>query len=170
MNKLKLFLLVIIFTGICSVFDVAAQDCNYWNAGVGEKSSKPRRGDKDEKNLENIMEGIECLLKLEEDKSRAAFSGASSFSGAYGLKSPATVEICALYYISKLFYDKYDHASAVVLRYRNYEENQSFNSDEAVKTAYESYRKWFEKVKEIGLEEARNQKLDPLEGTDVRWY
>ena len=169
MNKLKLFLLVIIFISICSVYEAAAQDCNYWNATVGVKGSNLRRGDKDEKDPANIMEGIECLLKLEGDKSRGAFGGTTSLSTAAPMPS-STVEICALYYISVLFYGKYNHASAVVLRYRNFEENQSFNSDEAVEIAYKSYRKWFEKVKEIGLENARKQKFDPLECSGVRWY
>lgn len=169
MNSSKIRILLFVFASIFFVSEAMAQDCNYWNAAVGVKSSNSRRGDKDEKDPANIMEGIECLLKLEGDKSVGAFGGATSSSGEAGLPE-ATVEICALYYISKLFYDKYDHASAVVLRYKNYEENKSFNSDEAVKIAYESYRKWFEKVKEIGLEEARKQKLDPLEGSGVRWY
>jgi len=153
------------------VFDANAQDCNYWNAGVGVKGSNLKRGDKDEKNPENIIEGIECLLKLEGDKSRGAFGGGTSIRMIGGDKFPSsTVEICALYYISVLFYEKYDHARAVVLRYKNYEENKSLSTNEAIKTAFESYRKWFAKVKEIGLEEARKQKLDPLAGTDVRWY
>jgi hypothetical protein len=29
---------------------------------------------------------------------------------------------------------------------------------------------WFEKVKEIGLQKAREEKLDPLNGVPVRWY
>src|SRR5215204_4710425 len=172
-SKLKFSLSVIVIIVIFFVFDSNAQeDCNYWNAGVGVKSSNSKRGRKDEKNPENIIEGIECLLKLEGDKSRGAFGGATSPRGEFFLKGEAdsTVEICALYYISVLFYEKYDHARAVVLRYKNYEENKSLNSNEAVKTAFESYRKWFAKVREIGLEEARKQKLDPLKDSDVLWY
>ena len=168
-SKFKISLSVIAIVVIFFVFDSNAQDCNYWNAGIGVKSANSKRGRKDEKNPKNIMEGIECLLMLEGDKSRGAFSGATSFSGPGGMPE-ATVEICALYYISVLFYEKYDHASAVVVHYENYEENQSLNSDGAVKTAFESYRKWFQKVKEIGLEEARKQKLNPLEGSGVVWY
>lgn len=170
MSKLRIIIPALFLMTAFFVFDSNAQDCNYWDAGVGVKNSNLKRGDKDEKNLENIMEGIECLLRLEGDKSRGAFGGATSTSGSWALNSPTTVEICALYYISVLYYERFDHASAVVLLYKNYQETKSKNSDEAVKAAFESYRKWFAKVKEIGLKEARKQKLDPFEGSDVRWY
>lgn len=168
MNKLKLFL-PIAFMCVLFVTDALSQDCNYWYAEVGVKSANAKAGDKDKKNIQNIVEGIECLLKLEGDKTRGAFSGATH-TRVSQMFPRATVEICALYYISYLFYEKYDHANGIALRYKNYEENRTINSDEAVKIAYESYRKWFEKVKEIGIEEARKQKLDPLECSGVRWY
>ena len=38
-----------------------------------------------------------------------------------------------------------------------------------VKMAYQSYKQWFEKVKEIGTEEAKKQKLHPLVGSLIRW-
>lgn len=174
MNNIKehmLSRLVIIFFCICvvSVADNAAQDCNYWYAAVGVKSANGQRGNKDEKDTKNILDGIECLLKLEGDKSRGAYSGATSFSGP-AFMPEATVEINALYYISKLFYDNYKHTDALALRRPGFENNKILNSDEIVSIAFESYRKWFEKVKEIGLEEARKQKLDPLCGSGVRWY
>lgn len=169
MNTLKIVFFAFIFICPLSALEAYGQDCNYWYAAVGVKSANLRAGDKDKKNLENIVEATECLLNLEGDKSRGAFSGATSFKISEQFPR-ATVEVCALYYISYLFYEKYDHANGVALRYQNYDENRTLNSDEAVKIAFDSYRKWFEKVKEIGLEEARKQKLDPLAGSGVRWY
>ena len=162
---------VIVFLSVCviSVVDIRAQGCNYWNAAVGEKTSNGKRGNKDERKTKNILEGIECLLKLQGDKSRGAYSGATSFSGPAHMPD-ATVEINALYYISKLFYDNYRHTDAVALRRPGWENSEILNTDEIVSIAFESYRKWFEKVKEIGLKEARKQKLDPLAGSGIRWY
>ena len=161
--------MVVVFVAIFSACNAKAQDCSYWYAAVGVDGVKYRGDEIDEKDPKKIIEGIECLIRLEGHKTNGAFSGATHFEVSQ-IFPRATVEICALYYISKLFYEKYDHANGIALRYKNYEENRTINSDEAVKIAYESYRKWFEKVKEIGIEEARKQKLDPLEGSGVRWY
>lgn len=166
---LKSLLITIVLFAIFAVSDAFAQDCSYWNASVGVKSANGKLGAMDETKTANILTGIECLLKLEGDRSRGAFSGATSFSGPANLP-PSTVEICALYYISKLFYNKSDHARGIALRFKSLEKSTSINSDEAVRTAFENYRKWFIKVKEIGLEEARKQNLDPLAGSEVRWY
>lgn len=46
---------------------------------------------------------------LEGDKSRGAFSGATH-TAVSEIFPQSTVKICALYYISYLFYEKYDHA------------------------------------------------------------
>jgi len=171
MNKLGILFLAVTFITVFSASNVLAQDCEYWETEVGVDTANYdyRSAKINKKDPKKVMEGIECLLKLEGDKTPGSFSGASSLSGPVNMPE-STVEICALYYISSLFYQKQDHANAIVLRYKKYRENSSLNSDEAVKIAFESYRKWFEKVKEIGLEEARKQKLDPLEGSGVRWY
>jgi len=48
--------------------------------------------------------------------------------------------------------------------------NGKKNTKGSIKVAYEAYLSWFEKVKEIGLQKAREEKLDPLNGAPVRWY
>ncbi len=166
MIKLKILFLMISFFCFFSVINSVAQDCNYWNAAVGEKSSNGKRGNKDEKNTDNILEGIECLLRLEGDKSRGAYSGATH-NRVSQLFPQATVEVNALYYVSKLFFDRFDHANGIALQNIK---DRTFNSEESVRAAFESYRKWFIKVKKIGLEEARKQKLDPLECSGIQWY
>ena len=40
---------------------------------------------------------------------------------------------------------------------------------ELIKMAYQAYKQWFEKVKEIGIKEAKRQKIHPLAGTPIRW-
>jgi hypothetical protein len=72
-----------------------------------------------------------------------------------------------LYYVSYLFHQPWDQADAPFLVSQR---NSKLNSDKNVSKAYKAYKKWFKKVIEIGLEEARKQKLDPLEGSGVKWY
>jgi len=82
--------------------DVAiANECDYWEAkaGVPIAEVKPEI---DEKDVKEIEKGIDCLLRLERNKSRGAFSGVTSFDISAELPD-ATVEICALYYFSYLF-------------------------------------------------------------------
>lgn len=166
MNKLKkyifLFFVVLIFSSSKSM----AQDCNYWYESVGVESIQNSQIKIDEKDPAQIFNAVECLLKLEGNKSRGAFSGATN-NRVSQLLPKSTVEICALYYISYLFYEKYDHADGVALFDHK---SRKLNTEKAIEMAYDSYRKWFEKVKEIGLLEARKQKLDPLEGSGVSWY
>lgn len=117
-------------------------------------------------NQKKIFFGIKCLLNLEGNKKNSNLSGATrpDVSQTFGA---TTVEVAALYYISYIFFQKWDHADAPFLLYQ---EDSKHNSDEAVSKAYKAYKKWFEKIQEIGLGEAREQKLDPLEGSGVRWY
>jgi hypothetical protein len=118
-----------------------------------------------------ILEGIDCLLRLRGRRSTGRFVGStrSNYNSSEGYRSPkhpATVEIDALYYISYLFYENWQHADSVAL----YDEDtQESNSPRNVDRAFRSYRDWFERIKEIGLEEARRQKLDPLAGAGVSW-
>jgi len=120
-----------------------------------------------------IEEGIGCLLKLKGKNRRARFTGATrrnieSASMYEPPKHPASIEIAALYYISYLFYDNWEHAGSVSLFDEESEETHS-NSKKSVERAYRSYQRWFEKIKEIGLEKAREQKLDPLTGSGISW-
>ena len=80
--------------------------------------------------------------------------------------APASIEVAALYYISFLYTQKWDHASAMALR----DEHGDIDKPEAVRRAFRSYRKWFDEVKRVGLFEAREMKLEPLKDTQVDWY
>ena len=118
------------------------------------------------KSQEDIFFAVNCLLQLEGKKEESNVAGASSgrVSNFFGATS---VEVAALYYVSYLFYQKWDHADAPFLVNQR---NRKLNSDKTVSKAYKAYKKWFERVREIGLEEARKQKLDPLADSGVEWY
>jgi hypothetical protein len=163
--RMKYTILVAVFIMAMSS-SVQAKDCSYWHDLVGVKNVDYFGEPIDEKDSKKIIEGIECLLKLEGVRTRGSISGATHNQVSQILPQ-AKVEVTALHYISYLFYERFDYASGVALRERK---NQNLNTRSVVKKAYASYRRWFKKVKEIGLEEARKQKLDPLEGTSIRWY
>lgn len=150
-----------------------AQDCSYWVAHVDP--TVPRYFDQmvDEKDPKVVMSGIGCLLQQQGKTSVGLFSGMKPETSQF--VPMASIEIDALYKISMLFYgnDKFAHAIALVSvpieRHGKYNE-YVFNSKKYIKRAFASYRRWFEKVKEIGLEEARKQKLDPLADSAIAWY
>jgi len=142
----------------------AAQDCRYWHKIVGVKHIKTAP-QVDESDPRQMIEGIACLLQLEDDYSKGTYSGATHFAVSQELPQ-ATVNVTALYYITRLFEQSASYANGVVL----VGEDGRWNSKSTIKTAYMSYRKWFEVVRKIGIEEARRRKLDPLEGMNVRWY
>jgi hypothetical protein len=121
-----------------------------------------------------VMQGLECLLK--EEGNRKPGLNFSPAAGSVSQTIPVPkAEVSALYYISYLFYGSFDFADVVALTRISAgpeppNERIVFNSKEDVQRAYKSYRKWFETIKSIGLDEARKQRLDPLAGSDVEWY
>lgn len=99
------------------------------------------------------------------NKHSAKFGGAQQLYVSQ-LFEPTTAEVAALYYISYLFYQKWDHADAVALR----AENGEVDKPEAVRQAYQSYKKWFKEIKRVGLAKAREMKIEPLKDPKVHWY
>lgn len=121
-----------------------------------------------------MIEGIGCLLTLWGNKARSRFTGYTRVSNEVAsppppplIKKPASVEVAALYYISYMFYDKWEHAGST----RLFDETSGkiSYSEKTVKRAYESYLQWFKKIQLIGVDEARKQKLDPLAGSGIGW-
>lgn len=140
--------------------------CQYWQSKVDEEIQPLEMFQEvDEQDPQTILEGIHCLLNMEGNKHPARFSGATHMAVSQ-LFPDATADVAALYYISYLYYQRWDHANAIALR----GENGTLNSPESILIAYESYREWFEKVKRIGLIRAREMKLDPLKDAKVKWY
>jgi hypothetical protein len=123
---------------------------------------------------EQVIAAIGCLLQLENDSRTTVFGGGPRIIYVSQLFGPAPVKLAALLYISYLFTRNLNLFTAVALRGPGAESARSqwlyVTSDGAIAKAYESYRSWYEKVKRIGLARAREQKLDPLEGTGLYWY
>jgi hypothetical protein len=135
-----------------------------------------------------VMQAIEYLLTMENNNNKGRFLTVRGYVSQTFPEPSASA--CALYYISYLFTKNYGHADAnVLVRDKEYEqpdgkmkdvdkwvklmkewELKTYNGPVAIEKAYDSYRSWFKKVKKIGLEKAREQKLDPLKGSGVSWY
>lgn len=119
------------------------------------------------------LEAIRCLLGEEADVRSASMSGATRFDTSQ-IFATATANLAALYAISYIYNDRYDHASAVALRGEGasyIDESGAYaTSPEAIKRAYIAYHEWFKKIQEIGLENARDAGLQPLDGSGLSWY
>ena len=143
------------------------EKCKYWQGQV-DPSIKLLRDPTEvsNPNEDNPLEAIECLLKL---KGRSSPSTFSSATVGYDLSQrfpPPTIEVAALYYASYLYHQNWHHAKAIILM----DKEGKKNTKKSIQIAYERYQSWFEKVKGIGLEKAREQRLDPLNGMEVCWY
>lgn len=155
--------------------------CDYWQARVDPSIKLPKNAnetDKENSTVElsfdfdiseedaaKLLEATECLLKLKGKTSSSNLSSLFGLGHSSRIPSP-TVEVAALYYISALYHKKWRHANGIIL----VDKDEERNNKESVETAFKSYEAWFEKVKKIGLEEARKQKLDPLADSGVSWY
>ena len=140
--------------------------CQYWRSKVDATVTSPEKTpEADVTDPQIVLAGIECLLKIEGNKHPAKFSGAVNDEVSQ-IFPRATADVAALYYISFLYYQKWEHANAIALRGPDGEVNKS----DDIREAYRSYRKWFEQVKRVGLAKARELKLEPLKDTKVHWY
>lgn len=113
----------------------------------------------------DFFEAAECLLKFKGNTNDSKIVGATrpDTSQTFGA---ASIEVAALYYISYLYREKWGHAGAAVL----VDDYMELGAKEIISKAYESYEKWVKKVKEVGLDEARKQNLDPLAQSGIQWY
>ncbi|MFV0388155.1 MAG: hypothetical protein ACK5NT_05315 [Pyrinomonadaceae bacterium] len=140
--------------------------CEYWQSKVDTQvllSNEQQEFDENDPKV--ILNAIECLLKLEGNRNEAKFTGATNFEVSQTFE-PATVEVASLYYISYLYYRTWSHADAIAL----VDKDGNSNTNEAIQKAYKSYRKWYEDIKKVGLQKAKEQNLDPLADSDIRWY
>ena len=144
---------------------IQSESCRYWWAKADDEVPRSQEPERDLSDERVVMAGIECLLKMKGNKHAARFSGAISLETSQIFEN-TTAGIAALYYISYLFQQKWDHADAVALR----GPNGDFNTRKIIAAAYKSYEEWFKEVKEIGLTKAREQKLNLLKNTEIRWY
>jgi len=140
--------------------------CLYWYSRVDPRIKLPQDEKVPDVNDEReLQKGIACLLQLEGNENPSSIKGATSPRTSQTF-STTSVQVAALYYVSYLYYEKWDHAHAAVL----VDESSTKDQKKTVAKAFEAYRRWFGEVKKIGLHEARKAEADPLAGSGIRWY
>ncbi len=139
--------------------------CEYWKAKIDPALPLSGKGVWEMPSDEEAMLVIACLLDLEGRKEPARFGGATRYDVSTILDMPS-IEIASLYYISFIYTKKRDHAGMIAILGPDGEINTPFVANKA----FIAYKKWFKKVKQIGLNEARCQKLEPLQDTDLDWH
>lgn len=141
--------------------DKVDNDCSKWQSHIVPSINSSGEADLSQ----DVLKGIECMLKLKGNTALSKYATATTGLDIGTRLPPPTIEVAALYFVSYIYYQKWNHARGIALY-----ENGKKNKKSTIKKAHKAYQSWFEKVKEIGLEEARKQKLDPLEGSGVNWY
>lgn len=81
-----------------------------------------------------------------------------------------SIQVEALFIINQLYFKQPFYYSPYPLL-RSIESNKEESIDgEIIKMAYVAYKQWFKKVEEVGISEARNQNITPLDGYPIKWY
>jgi len=118
------------------------------------------------------LEMIEELLSFEGDKriSKPFISNYNkNLSQFYHGKSKnTTVEIEALMLINQLYFDNpfyYSLYAVIINKYGN----EISRKKSGMKKVYCAYKNWFNKVKEIGFDKAREEKLRPFSKSKFKW-
>lgn len=167
MIKLIVLSVLLIILGVSSVKSQDSKLCECWVAKADQKKISPDNcKPREELTEKETLEIMGCLLAQKGNKS--PHIGVVLRNNVSQTYASSPTEVVALYYISYLFKGGQDFASAMVLLH-DLDDTQP-NSEVAIEKAHESYRKWFKKVKKVGLEEMRRRKADPLERSGVRWY
>jgi len=112
---------------------------------------------------EEVITAISCLLKNRGDHREARFGGVARIDISQHLPT-ASIELASLYYISYLYKQQWQHADGIALWNRKGE----INPPGSVEAAF--HKRWFARVKEIGVRAARKEHLDPLKETGLFWY
>ena len=82
-----------------------------------------------------------------------------------------TVEVVALYLISAIYFQRTDFSRMAILRDPNIEVHRGVsNKKENVERAYQSVEQWVEKCKREGIASLREKKIDPLAGSNLKWW
>lgn len=166
---LYILLAIILFTSNIFAINQNIEKNNiqlYWYSKVAANVLPPPNCEYiNEDNTEHSLFAIEYLLTLEGDSHPAEFSGATHV-GANSPNVTCTVEVAALFYISYIFYKNWQHADGVALLAFN----KKLNDPETIKKAYSYYREWFALVKVIGIDQARELNIGPLDNKDISWW
>jgi len=147
----------------------AGSNCDRWQALVDPSMQEPKGGRDqvllDTSEAASAEAAIACLLALDTDERAARFCGNTRGDANWLAPGTCPIRVEALYYVSFIFTRQWGHAVGTALL----GPDGVMNSEPAVRAAAAAYRKWFEEVRRIGIDEARRRHMTPLAGADVHW-
>src|SRR6266404_2893213 len=130
--------------------------CRDWNSQV-DRTVEPRaRFDPLTLPVDEKLAGVACLLSLEKNQHPARFGGATA-SYVSQIYPEATTEVAALFYISYMFTEKWDHSLGIAVRGHK----GRLNDPKDISLAYKEYRKWFKRVAAVGWKKSQEQGIVP---------
>jgi hypothetical protein len=143
-----------------------SNSCNRWRSLVDPKAPhESPRPDFDKLSDEEAFIGIDCLLAMQGIRRHGAFGGATRLDVSQ-LYPEATVELDALYVVSAIYNQKWQHAQGIALMDKN---GAILRPHAAAKRAFPFARKWYLRARKMGLPKMRELNDDPLKGSGVRW-
>jgi hypothetical protein len=80
-----------------------------------------------------------------------------------------SLQVEALYIINSIFFDSYTQYSPCPIL-SDESGNMATMDGEIINKAFGAYEKWFVEIKIMGIGNARAAQVNPLKGTDVKWY
>lgn len=126
----------------------------------------PPYSDKEFSN-DDIQQMIEELLTYKGDTRKCFMKiKCDSYTGD---NKQYSLQVEALYMINSLFFEDFDSFSPCTVL-KNEAGTEATIDGEIINKAYTAYEAWFAKVKEMGISAAKAAKLDPLDGTGIKWY
>ena len=140
-------------------------NCKEWNAKVDPAVPGKTAVNVSELSDNEVTTAIGCLLKNRGNRANALIGGATNLMVS-ALLPQATVELASLYYISYLFTGDYEHGDGIAL----WDDHGAINPPGSIDRAYDAYEAWYKRVKLLGIGVARKQHLNPLSGTNLKWY
>ena len=168
----KIPLLIVFFAlSVVTAMDVLGQntgtsklECSYWRSFVDPTMESREKWDS--LSEEQALEGIQCYLAMKGEDKPSRFDFANvGYHTSRRLPGPS-IETAALYYVSYIFFENWNHAGAMTL----VDKSGTASVKKLNRIAFRSYKAWFQNIRVIGLSEARKRKLNPLEGTGISWY
>lgn len=80
-----------------------------------------------------------------------------------------SLQVEALYIINSIFFENYTNYSPCPILTNT--KGEIATTDELmIGEAFEAYEKWFENIKIVGIGNARAEKINPLEGSNIKWF
>jgi hypothetical protein len=145
----------------------AADECRRWRAMVDPQvhsaSIHPE--------VANLADaeasfGISCLLVLEGIHRPGRFSGVTRLDVSQ-LLPQATVGLDALYVISAIYNQKWEHAQGIALVDSKF---QLLTPEKGAKSAFPFVKAWYARVKNLGIGKLRAEHDDPLRDSGLKWF